>query len=93
MPENNKKYLICPVCFSLYHLDKQDEDGIIECEHCEDCEVLPLEDFIYHSSPSSLDELKEDFKRSSHLDPDVKDLIIGNIRILIQLLEEVKKEH
>ena len=88
--EQASKYLVCPVCFSLYHLDKQDEDDIIECEHCEDCEVLPLEDFLYYSSSASLEELKEEFKRSSHLDDDVKELIISNIRILISLLEEIE---
>jgi len=91
--EQTSKYLICPVCFSLYRLDNDLSNGIMDCEHCEDCEVLPLEDFLYYSSSSSLEELKEEFKRSSHLDSDVKEMIISNIRILIQLLEEVKKEH
>lgn len=89
MPENNK-YLICPVCFSLYRLDNDLSNDIMDCEHCEDIETIPMEEFLYFSSAASLEELKEEFKRSSHLDDDVKELIISNIRILISLLEEIE---
>lgn len=85
-----EKYLICPVCFSLYLLDKDKEDVTVECEHCDNIDVLPLEEHLYYSSSESLDELKEDFKRSNHLDPDVKDFIINNIRVLISLMEEIE---
>ena len=92
MDKKSKKYLICPVCFSLYLLDNHEEDDIMECEHCEDVETLPMEEFLYFSSSSSLEELKEEFKRSGHLEPDVKDFIINNIRILIRLLEEIEDQ-
>lgn len=88
--KSQEKYLICPVCFSLYSLDKYYADSIMECEHCEGVEVLPLEEFLYYSSVASLEELKEEFNRSNHLEADTKDMIINNLRILIQVLEEVK---
>ena len=92
MPENNKKYYICPVCFSIYSLDKPQEDDIMYCEHCDGVEVLEFSEFLYYSSASGLKELKEEFQRSKHLEPDLKDFIVKNIDEVITLIEEIKGE-
>lgn len=90
--KSQEKYLICPVCFSIYKIDKLQEDDIMLCKHCEDVEVVLLEEFLYYSSPESLKELKNDFIRSKHLDEDSKEFIINNIKILIQILKECANE-
>jgi len=90
--ERPQKYLICPVCFSLYRLDTLQEDGIIPCSHCEDVDTVLLEEFLYYSSMEGLSDLKSGFARSSHLDEDSKEFIVSNIEILIQLLEEFPYE-
>ena len=90
--KSQEKYLICPVCFSIYSLDKPQEDYIMLCEHCEDVEIVPLEEFLYYSSVESLKELKDNFIRSKHLDEDSKEFIVDNIKILIQILKECADE-
>lgn len=92
MSDEIKKYFICPVCFSIYSLDKPQEDDIMECKHCEEIEAVELGEFLFYSSASGLKELQADFQRSKHLDPDSKEFIVGNIEELITLIEEIKGE-
>lgn len=90
MDKEIKKYLICPVCFSIYSLDNPSKDDIMQCKHCEDVDTTEFSDFLYYSSAESLQDLKNDFKRSKHLDGDSKEFIVKNIDLLIELIEEIK---
>lgn len=88
MDKESQKYLICPVCFSIFSLDKSECYDIINCDYCEDMQTVLFENFLYYSSLDKLKELRDEFKRSNHLDPDIKDFIIKNIEIVIKIIKE-----
>ena len=64
----------------------------MQCKHCEDVDAIEFSDFLYYSSAEGLQDLKNDFKRSKHLDDDSKEFIVKNIDLLIELIEEIKGE-